>query len=167
VLAFNIATQVNDGIISGVGNYGLIVGPAGSSTQLAMNTLYFADETLGTIPFSVISNLSQEMSVKKVIPFSMADSYNGYGVVGTTSEYLFGEYLPCMISRSSNCSGILISEFSVFPPANREIAKIVAISKDDNLFISFYFFINVRIYIELSIICANFDNYELLATFLL
>ena len=92
VLAFNVATQVNDGITSGVGNYGLIIGPAGSSTQLAMNTLYFSEEPLGTIPFSVISDLSQEMSVKKVIPFSMADSYNGYGVVGTTSEYLYGEY---------------------------------------------------------------------------
>lgn len=93
VLAFNVSNQVSDGITSNAGYYSLIVGPAGSKTQLAMNTMYFSDEPLGTIPYSVVSNLAMEQGVRKVIPFTMADSYNGSRVIGTTSDYLLDKEL--------------------------------------------------------------------------
>ena len=88
VLAFNVASQVDDGITSGAQYYSAIVGPAGSKTQLAMNTMYFNESPVGTIPYSVVTSLQQDQRVSKVIPFAMADSYNGYGVVGTTPQYL-------------------------------------------------------------------------------
>ena len=88
VLAFNVATQVDEGITSGAQYYSAIVGPAGSSTQLAMNTMYFTDSPVGTIPYSVVSSLQQDQRVDSVIPFAMADNYNGYNVVGTTPAYL-------------------------------------------------------------------------------
>ena len=50
VLAFNVASQVDDGITSGAQYYSAIVGPAGSNTQLAMNTMYFSESPVGTIP---------------------------------------------------------------------------------------------------------------------
>ena len=90
VLAFNVATQVDEGITSGAQYYSAIVGPTGSSTQLAMNTMYFNESPLGTIPYSVVTSLQKDSRVTKVIPFAMADSYNGYGVVGTTPDF-FGE----------------------------------------------------------------------------
>ena len=88
VLAFNVASQVDEGITSGAQYYSAIIGPAGSNTQLAMNTMYFNESPVGTIPYSVITSLQQDQRVSKVIPFAMADSYNGYGVVGTTPDYL-------------------------------------------------------------------------------
>ena len=88
VLAYNVARQVDEGITGGAGYYSAIVGPAGSSTQLAMNTMYFTDEPLGTIPYSVVTSLQQDSRVTSVIPFAMADNYNGYGVVGTTPAFL-------------------------------------------------------------------------------
>ena len=88
VLAFNVATQVEDGITSGVGNYGVIIGPAGSKTQLAMNTMYFAEEPVGTIPYDVVVELQNNPQIRSAIPFAMADNYNGRKVVGTTPEYL-------------------------------------------------------------------------------
>ncbi len=88
VLAFNVATQVDEGITSGAQYYSAIVGPAGSNTQLAMNTMYFTDSPVGTIPYSVVSSLQQDQRVASVIPFAMADNYNGYNVVGTTPAYL-------------------------------------------------------------------------------
>lgn len=91
VLAFNIATQVDEGITSGAQYYSAIVGPSGSNTQLAMNTMYFNESPVGTIPYSVVSSLQQDQRVDKVIPFAMADNYNGYGVVGTTPDYLDGK----------------------------------------------------------------------------
>ena len=91
VLAFNVATQVDEGITNNAGYYSAIIGPAGSNTQLAMNTMYFTDSPVGTIPYSVVSALQQDQRVVSAIPFAMADNYNGYGVVGTTSAYLAGK----------------------------------------------------------------------------
>ena len=91
VLAFNVATQVDEGITNNAGYYSAIIGPAGSNTQLAMNTMYFTEEPVGTIPYSLVTNLQQDSRVTSVIPFAMADNYNGYGVVGTTPAFLDGK----------------------------------------------------------------------------
>ena len=88
VLAFNVATQVDEGITNNAGYYSAIVGPAGSSTQLAMNSMYFTDGPVGTVPYSIVTTLQQDSRVTQVIPFAMADNYNGYGVVGTTPAFL-------------------------------------------------------------------------------
>lgn len=91
VLAYNVSNQVSDGLTSNAAYYSLIVGPSGSSTQLAMNSMYFTDEPLGTIPYSVKIDLEKDSRVKSVIPFAMADNYNGYKIVGTTGKYLDGK----------------------------------------------------------------------------
>lgn len=88
VLAFNVSTQVSDGITENAMWYSVIVGPSGSETQLAMNTMYFTDKPVGTIPFSVVSSLSSDSRVTLAVPFSMADNYNGASVIGTTTDYL-------------------------------------------------------------------------------
>ena len=89
VLAYNVASQVDDGITENAGYYSVIIGPAGSQTQLAMNTMYFTDKPVGTIPYSVVETLQQDGTrVNGVIPYAMADSYNGSNVVGTTAAFL-------------------------------------------------------------------------------
>jgi ABC-type lipoprotein release transport system permease subunit len=89
VLAYNVASQVDDGITENAGYYSVIIGPAGSQTQLAMNTMYFTDKPVGTIPYSVVETLQQDGTrVNSVIPYAMADSYNGNNVVGTTAAFL-------------------------------------------------------------------------------
>ena len=94
VLAYNVASQVDDGITENAGYYSVIVGPAGSQTQLAMNTMYFTDKPVGTIPYSVVEALQQDGTrVNSVIPYAMADSYNGNNVVGTTAAFLKGKVL--------------------------------------------------------------------------
>ena len=50
LLAYNISTQISEGIIQTAANFDIIIGPSGSSTQLAMNTMFFTDKPLGTIP---------------------------------------------------------------------------------------------------------------------
>ena len=94
VLAYNVASQVDDGITENAGYYSVIIGPAGSQTQLAMNTMYFTDKPLGTIPYNVVETLQQDGTrVTAVIPYAMADSYNGNNVVGTTAAFLKGKTL--------------------------------------------------------------------------
>jgi ABC-type lipoprotein release transport system permease subunit len=107
VLAFNVSTQVSDGITENAMWYSVIVGPSGSETQLAMNTMYFSEEPLGTIPYSVVSMLTMDQRVRTVIPYAMADSYNGYNVVGTTSEFLIEKEIKSGNMFSDNASAAM------------------------------------------------------------
>jgi putative ABC transport system permease protein len=51
--------------------------------------MYFTDKPVGTIPYSVVETLQQDGTrINSVIPYAMADSYNGNNVVGTTAAFL-------------------------------------------------------------------------------
>lgn len=88
VLAFNISTQVSDGLENNTGYYSAIIGPAGSKTQLAMNSIYFTDEALGTIPYSIVTELLQDPNITSAIPITMGEYYDGFKVIGTSSQLL-------------------------------------------------------------------------------
>lgn len=91
IMSYNVSNQISDGLTSNAQYYSLIVGPTGSATQLAMNTMYFTDEPLGTIPYEVKKELQQDSRVKTAVGFAMADQFNGYKMVGTDPEYLDGK----------------------------------------------------------------------------
>lgn len=88
LLAYNISTQVSEGIVNTAAKYDIIIGPTGSSTQLAMNTMFFTDKPLGTIPYAIIDELNASGQVNAAIPFSMGDSYNAAPIVGTDPALL-------------------------------------------------------------------------------
>jgi len=71
----------------------MIVGPPGSATQLAMNTMFFTDQPLGTIPYSYVEELETSGLTNAVVPFTMGDSFNSARVVGTTPDFLEGKPL--------------------------------------------------------------------------
>ena len=93
LLAYNISTQVSQGIVNTAAKYDLIIGPPGSSTQLAMNTMFFTDRPLGTLPYSIIDDLERSGQVNAAIPFSMGDSFNAAPIVGTDPALLEGKAL--------------------------------------------------------------------------
>ena len=90
LLAYNISEQVDDGFKSTAEYYDIIIGPAGSSTQLAMNTMFFTDKPLGTISYEYVEALRSDMRINAVVPFTMGDSYNGAKIVGTEPIFLEG-----------------------------------------------------------------------------
>lgn len=91
LLAYNVAQQVDSGFKTTAGYYDIIIGPSGSSTQLAMNTMFFTEKPLGTISYEYVENLEKDMRVNKVVPFTMGDSYNSAKIVGTTADFLEGK----------------------------------------------------------------------------
>ena len=93
LLAYNISEQVDDGFKSTAAYYDIIIGPAGSSTQLAMNTMFFTDKPLGTISYEYVEALRADMRINTVVPFTMGDSYNGAKIVGTEPIFLDGKAL--------------------------------------------------------------------------
>ena len=88
LLAYNVSMQVSEGIVSTAAYFDLIIGPAGSSTQLAMNTMFFVDEPLGTIPYEYVEEIGQSGLANEVVPVAMGDSFNAARVVGTTPALL-------------------------------------------------------------------------------
>ena len=93
LMAYNISTQVSEGIVNTAAKFDIIIGPSGSATQLAMNTMFFTDKPLGTIPYSLIDELNASGLVNDAIPFSMGDSYNAAPIVGTDARLLDGKAL--------------------------------------------------------------------------
>lgn len=91
ILAYNISEQVDSGFKTTAAYYDMIIGPSGSSTQLAMNTMFFTDKPLGTISYEYVEKLQKDTRVNKVVPFTMGDSYNGAKIVGTTADFLEGK----------------------------------------------------------------------------
>ena len=128
VLAYNTANQVRDGITDTAGWYSAIIGPAGSKTQLAMNTMYFTDEPLGTIPYAAVAELQRDSRVKRVIPYAMADNYNGYRVVGTVSDYL---------EKKEIADGRMFDDGSLYEVVlGASVAKVCDVSVGDEIFTS-------------------------------
>ncbi|MGN0447347.1 MAG: ABC transporter permease [Acutalibacteraceae bacterium] len=93
LLAYNVSQQVDDGFKTTAAYYDMIIGPSGSSTQLAMNTMFFTEKPLGTISYEYVEQLEKDSRVNKVVPFTMGDSYNGAKIVGTTADFLEGKAL--------------------------------------------------------------------------
>ena len=91
ILAYNISEQVDSGFKTTAAYYDMIIGPSGSSTQLAMNTMFFTDKPLGTISYEYVEQLQKDTRINKVVPFTMGDSYNGAKIVGTTADFLEGK----------------------------------------------------------------------------
>ena len=89
ILAYNISQQVNDGIRGTFSYYGMIVGPANSSsTDLAMSTMFFTDPITDTISSDYVNKLKSTQGVKDAIPFTMGDSYRGNKIIGTSPDFL-------------------------------------------------------------------------------
>ena len=67
LLSYNIACQVNEGIVTTAAYYDMIIGPSGSSTQLAMNTMFFTDKPLGTIPYALVDEIKKKAKPTRMV----------------------------------------------------------------------------------------------------
>lgn len=106
LLSINVSQQVNDGIIKLSDGYDVVIGPAGSDTQLAYNALFFSEDPLGTVDYSVYEELCNNNKVATAIPFAMADTYGNFKIVGT--EAVFLKNYKCKGNLFKNtCEGVI------------------------------------------------------------
>ncbi len=88
LIAINISNQVNDGIVTTTGYYDTIIGPSGSQSELALNTIFFSEKPLGTIDYHHYENLKQDKRINIAIPMAMGDNYKNHKIIGTTEDFL-------------------------------------------------------------------------------
>lgn len=66
---------------------GMVVGAKGSPLQLILSSVYHIDDPTGNIKISETKLIRKSPFVKKAIPLSYGDSYQGLRIVGTTPAY--------------------------------------------------------------------------------
>jgi putative ABC transport system permease protein len=67
--------------------FDLIVGAAGSPTQLVLTTVYLQPAALELVSTETLLRLQGEDGASAVVPVAVTDSYRGYPLVGTTAAF--------------------------------------------------------------------------------
>ncbi len=80
--------QVGDSLNRDAKGIDLVVGAKGSPIQLILSGIFHLDVPTGNIPAGAAADLAADPLVKRVIPVSIADSFRGYWILGTTSDYV-------------------------------------------------------------------------------
>jgi len=68
--------------------FDIVVGAKGSALQLVLCAVYFMDRPPGNIALDVYEAIREEEFVHAAFPIGIGDSFQGFPIVGTTSEYL-------------------------------------------------------------------------------
>jgi putative ABC transport system permease protein len=82
------STQLEDNALRDAQGIDLVVGAKGSPLQLILSSIYHIDIPNGNIPLAAEAELASNRLVKKVIPLALGDSYQGFRIVGTTTDYI-------------------------------------------------------------------------------
>ncbi|WP_246067145.1 ABC transporter permease [Paenibacillus koleovorans] len=78
---------IKEGIVRASEPYGMIVGSKGSANQLIFNTIFLMDRPLGNLTQETYQSLSMDSRVTLAVPFALGDSYEGFRIVGTSTEF--------------------------------------------------------------------------------
>ena len=65
----------------------MVIGAKGSPLQLILSSIYHIDNPTCNISFREVDKLIKNPMIDFTIPLSYGDSYNGFRIVGTTSQY--------------------------------------------------------------------------------
>jgi putative ABC transport system permease protein len=66
--------------------FDLVIGTAGSETQLVLSSVFLQPAPLPLLPGSVLATLQADPRVAWAAPVAFGDSFNGYPIVGTTTQ---------------------------------------------------------------------------------
>lgn len=84
--------SVEQGAKKGYGPFDLVIGAAGSETQLVLNTFYHIGAPTGNIPLEVLEQARQDESVDTAYAMTTGDNYKGFPIVGMDSGYFYTRY---------------------------------------------------------------------------
>jgi putative ABC transport system permease protein len=88
---FAIKTQTYQAFTGGEAGFDAVLGARGSQLQLVLNTVFHLETSPGNIPWTLYQQIKQDPRVKLAIPYAVGDNYQGFRIVGTTSQ-IFTEF---------------------------------------------------------------------------
>ena len=88
VLLLLASTQLQATMSRDAQGIDLVLGTSGSPVQLILSAVYHADVPPGNIKLVDTERWAEDPRVKRAVPMSLGDSYRGFRIVGTTTDYL-------------------------------------------------------------------------------
>ncbi len=83
-----VDAQVGDNLNRDAQGIDLVVGAKGSPIQLILSAIYHLDVATGNISLKAAQELAKDPRVRHVVPISLADSFRGFRIVGTSPDYI-------------------------------------------------------------------------------
>ena len=83
---FAIKTQTYQAFTGGETGFDAVLGARGSQLQLVLNTVFHLETSPGNIPWSLYQQIKQDPRVQLAIPYAVGDNYQGFRIVGTTTQ---------------------------------------------------------------------------------
>ena len=83
----NLTAQLKSNVIENAGTYDILVGANGSATQLVLSSMFYYDNPIANINISYYENMQKDSRIVKVVPIGMGDNYNGYKIIGTSTQF--------------------------------------------------------------------------------
>ena len=87
VLLLLAGSQLSETMSRDARGIDLVLGSTGSPVQLVLSAVYHADVPPGNIRLEEAERWADDPRIETAIPLSLGDSYRGYRIVGTTTEY--------------------------------------------------------------------------------
>ncbi len=87
-ILFLLNKQFQDRLYKNIEGIDLVVGAKGSPLQMILSSVYHIDAPTGNIPLKESFVVTKNPYVEKAIPLALGDSYNGFRIVGTDSQYV-------------------------------------------------------------------------------
>ncbi|WP_150270339.1 ABC transporter permease [Paenibacillus tepidiphilus] len=84
--------SVEEGAKRGYGPFDLVIGAAGSETQLVLNTFYHVGAPTGNIPLAVLEQAQADAGVDQAYAMTAGDNYKGFPIVGIDPGYFAVRY---------------------------------------------------------------------------
>lgn len=83
---FAIKRQTYEAFTGGPIGFDAVLGARGSPLQLVLNTVFHLETSPGNIPYSAYKAIAADPGVELAVPYAVGDNYEGFRVVGTTTE---------------------------------------------------------------------------------
>jgi putative ABC transport system permease protein len=94
------------------GSWDLVVGPKGDPLRIVLSAVFHLGEPSGTLPEAAWRRLREDPRVERAVPYAVGDSFEGFRVVGTTTEILGVE-----VRRGAPLRVLEGAPFAPFDPA--------------------------------------------------
>jgi putative ABC transport system permease protein len=83
---FTVSSQANRAFTGGEVGFDAVLGARGSKLQLVLNTVFHLETSPGNIPWTLYEEVRATRGVELAVPYAVGDNYQGFRIVGTTTE---------------------------------------------------------------------------------
>lgn len=83
---FAIKRQSYDAFTGGAQGFDAVLGARGSQLQLVLNAVFHLETSPGNIPWQLYKSVEQDPGVELAVPYAVGDSYEGFRIIGTTTD---------------------------------------------------------------------------------